>query len=582
MLQTSASTNRKTRKVRLVESSIERVARMLSQQYGIKVVWQPGTCKTDGKVIYLPTLPDDAPDELLEAIQGYLDHETAHILFTDFDATKGMNLSPEQFSCINAVEDVRIENQIGNIFPGSPYNLSKAHEWLWQQLVKNWEQLNQFNRAVTAYFSRERYGEGDIWDKYVDPETRKLVLECAKAVGSYDKISSTKDSIEAGLRMFEVLKEFAEEAKEQREKKEEQSKKNSQGSEGEGQGAGQESATLVQGMGDLGKAVSAVASKVVEAARSGNELKLPGGTNYKHDQQNDSTYLIFDTSIDTFESFPEAKRNAADLQSLRNQTTELVSVMKTKLVNSLRASSQRRWISGKEEGKLDSRRLHRTILGLGDDVFKQRTTKMDINTAVALAIDHSGSMAYDKLRLAGQSAIVVGDALNTLRIPFLVYGYSTHGISPNRISNRDLHRTYARWNGLWIRFYRQFNEPWEAGALKLATAEHNVKENTLDGESVKFGIQQLLARPEKRKILFVFNDGMPYPGYGNTGRGQRYLHDVVAAARKVGVEVVAFGIQDDSVKEYYPNCVVINRLDDLVKEPLQIMDSMLRKGLTLR
>jgi hypothetical protein len=37
--------------------------------------------------------------------------------------------------------------------------------------------------------------------------------------------------------------------------------------------------------------------------------------------------------------------------------------------------------------------------------------------------------------------------------------------------------------------------------LKLATAKNNAQNNTLDAESIKHGIQRLLLRPEKRKIL---------------------------------------------------------------------------------
>jgi cobalamin biosynthesis protein CobT len=135
---------------------------------------------------------------------------------------------------------------------------------------------------------------------------------------------------------------------------------------------------------------------------------------------------------------------------------------------------------------------------------------------------------------------------------------------------------------LWIRYYRDFAEAWEKGAVRLAGADRNVRNNTLDAESIKHGIRRLLERPEKRKILFVFNDGMPFPGYGNLSRCQRHLLDVVAAAATQGVEIVAFGIQSDDVKEYYPNHLIIQDLADLAKEPLKMLDNMLRKGVIKR
>jgi len=52
----------KNRKVRLVEHAVERTARLLARQFGIRVVWKQGECKTNGNTIYLPTLPEDAPE----------------------------------------------------------------------------------------------------------------------------------------------------------------------------------------------------------------------------------------------------------------------------------------------------------------------------------------------------------------------------------------------------------------------------------------------------------------------------------------------------------------------------------------
>ena len=232
-------------------------------------------------------------------------------------------------------------------------------------------------------------------------------------------------------------------------------------------------------------------------------------------------------------------QNGENLRRLRDEARELTSVIQTRLVNTLRSTSRRRWLGGKEEGKIDTRRLHHAVLGTSDNVYKQLTEKQHLNTVVGLAIDHSGSMSGRKLELAGKAAIVIGDALNILRVPFMVYGYSTE--APDRGNIPTDTGPYARWGRLWVRYYRDFAEPWEKGAIRLAGAEDNCMNNTYDAESVKHGIQRLLQRPEKRKILFVLNDGMPYPGYGNLGRSQQFLHDVVGSAKSAGVEVVAFG-----------------------------------------
>jgi len=575
----------KSRRIRLVETTVERTARMLAHEYGIRVVWRGSQAKTEGKTIILPVLPDDAPDELLEAVQGYLDHETAHIIFTEFNVVSGYRpaLTPEQLMCVNVCEDVRIEYAMGRLYPGSPYNLHRVHDWIYPRIAEHWKDIKPFRRVISAYFDYEKYKDTEFWNTVVDVETKERVSKCIDAIGPQSQINTTLDALEAGLRMYEVLKDLAEEEKKRRQQQEEQEKQQQPqagktGQEGQG-GAGQQKDSagkpMITTAGDIGAALAQV-SKQLTDKKAGTQKGFAG---YQHGLE-ESGYLVYSTAGDTYLPMPDGNlsSNGQRLQKFRDEAREMTSVIQTRLVNTLRALSRRRWLGGKDEGKLDSRRLHHAILGTSENVYKQLSDKRHLNTVVGLAIDHSGSMNGKKLELAGEAAIVLGDVLNILRIPFMVYGYSTE----DAIERPQDTSMYARWGRLWVRYYRDFGESWEKGAIRLAGAAHNCKNNTIDGEAVKHGIQRLLARPEKRKILLVLNDGMPYPSFGNTGRVQQNLRDVVAGAKNVGVEVIAFGIQSTDVRQYYPNNVVINKLEDLVAEPLTILDKMLRGGVQMK
>jgi|LakMenEpi03Aug12_release.lakeMendotaPanAssembly.Ray.scaffolds.fasta_scaffold02732_2 hypothetical protein len=558
--------------VRLAESSIERTARLLSLQFGIRVVWKSGECKTDGNTIYLPTLPSDAPSELLAAVHGFLDHETAHVLFTDFKAIKERTPTPTatQFHCINVIEDNRVEAAVCRLFPGSVTNLAASNDWMVPKIRQNWQNINQFMRACTAYGNFVAYGKyTDFWMHTVDEQTKLLVDKCVDAVGPVANIVSTDLAIEAGFRMFEVLKEYAEEEEEDRKKREKQKSKQTATIEAGGTPSSSQPVSQDQ-LGELlGQEAAALVSK------SGKNA-----TGYKHDADSDKTYIVFSTADDTVKPFPDVAvaLNGQKLQRIRDTHKAVTNVLRTRLVNSLRAQARRRWVGSKEEGKVDSRKLYRSVLGTDNAVYKQLANRLHIDTAVCLAIDHSGSMVGRKLDLAGTAAIVLGDVLDSLRIPFAAYAYSTD--QPTSIPADCV--PYARWNSLWIRYYRDFNEPWEKGALRLSEASTNIRSNTLDAESVKHGIRRLLLRKEKRKILFVFNDGMPYPGHGHVGRCQQHLLDVVSAASEYGIEIVAFGIQSTDVRQYYPNSVVIQRLEDFTEEPLKVLDRLLRKGIRLK
>lgn len=100
--------------------SLPIVAAALGKKHGINVVIRPDltTAGTDGKTIYLPVLPDT--DEALVLARGFIDHESAHIRYTDFKVGMGKGLRK---SLINILEDIRIEQLLGRELPGCRINL---------------------------------------------------------------------------------------------------------------------------------------------------------------------------------------------------------------------------------------------------------------------------------------------------------------------------------------------------------------------------------------------------------------------------------------------------------------------------
>lgn len=90
------------------------------------------TDKRTGKptLVNIPNIPDDASDELLMAIQGFIDHECGHILDTLFAAQMAVSKKgPEVYNLWNIIEDVYIERRMRERFPGAAYNLERMHHF---------------------------------------------------------------------------------------------------------------------------------------------------------------------------------------------------------------------------------------------------------------------------------------------------------------------------------------------------------------------------------------------------------------------------------------------------------------------
>ena len=82
------------------------VASMLGDKLGVEVViGDMKTASTDGKVIMLPALPMCGEEELAALVNGYIDHEAAHIRHTDFEAIKNSRLNPLEKHIENTIED---------------------------------------------------------------------------------------------------------------------------------------------------------------------------------------------------------------------------------------------------------------------------------------------------------------------------------------------------------------------------------------------------------------------------------------------------------------------------------------------
>lgn len=114
----------------VMRESISRLTQLMAGK-GIQVT-QAGVSayvRADSKgvpiLVNLPYIPDNASSELIDAIKGFLDHEVAHILFTDFTVMKRARTQSEA-NMFNIVEDARIEKCMQDRFSGSAENLDRT------------------------------------------------------------------------------------------------------------------------------------------------------------------------------------------------------------------------------------------------------------------------------------------------------------------------------------------------------------------------------------------------------------------------------------------------------------------------
>lgn len=96
--------------------------------------------------VTLPSIPDNASMDLLNAIQGFLDHEVGHVLFTDFGYAfrkaaeyrreKGQKVARAMQALWNICEDVYIEREMTKKFTGSLVNIDNIRRFMVGKMLK--------------------------------------------------------------------------------------------------------------------------------------------------------------------------------------------------------------------------------------------------------------------------------------------------------------------------------------------------------------------------------------------------------------------------------------------------------------
>lgn len=123
----------RTKRIAIVRESITKIAQILSD--GKVLVTQSGVkafVKYDEKTrkatrVNLPMIPDDASEELIDAIQGFLDSEIGKVLYAD--GTSNLRAEHEKLSGIyNPLESMFCEKEMVKKFAGSRHNLAHMHQ----------------------------------------------------------------------------------------------------------------------------------------------------------------------------------------------------------------------------------------------------------------------------------------------------------------------------------------------------------------------------------------------------------------------------------------------------------------------
>lgn len=296
----------------------------------------------------------------------------------------------------------------------------------------------------------------------------------------------------------------------------------------------------------------------------------------------------------------------------------------------------RGWMGGLPDGNIDPRRLASAVAG-AENVFRKKDERNEIDTAVSILVDLSGSMSGSRIAMATKACIAVSEALQKCGVPFEIVGHSTghmlhyrqDGTDPfaDNLTRKDVDacppgegvRTYGdpvivpygasaskavfaersdgslemvsnyydadkyslirQTRGAAQLFYvfKGFNESLFQCEGPIAGMIYLAKGATTEGDGVLKAYQRLMRRNERRKVLIVLSDGAP----GCVGMADESTHLANVCAKleqDPNLYLMQIGIQSNAGKAFYRNCFVIQKIEELPR----VLFAQMKKALFVK
>lgn len=270
--------------------------------------------------------------------------------------------------------------------------------------------------------------------------------------------------------------------------------------------------------------------------------------------------------------------SADQYNAIKAKVAKQVSALRAKLVRIIRTRTESRQQYDQDHGALDTSSLHQLRLG-NKRVFGKTIKGEELDTAVSILIDMSGSMGYadspsDNAHWARLTAVALAETFQALNIPFEVIGFHNTGYLHTKTPGPFQSRMPFEYH-----VFKSFDDNYRRTRTRMVgiTGKHQ----NADGEAVLAVAKRLAARPESRKLYFVISDGAPAcPGMDFT-KGSAHLKRVVKQIRESGIQLFGIGMGYEAIAHYYgkEHSICVNKLDTMAANIFKVVRAKLVENL---
>ena len=264
-----------------------------------------------------------------------------------------------------------------------------------------------------------------------------------------------------------------------------------------------------------------------------------------------------------------------EYQDILSEAGSQVRVMVQRLQRVIRERQYVRYAGAYRSGKLNLAKLWKQRTG-DYRLFQRKVEPDHLDVAFSLLVDESGSMnRKKKFLVARRASVLCAEALDGISVPFEIIGYSTEASEAVMAHNCGhvpvFQYRHIRHSRLQHRLYKTFDDSFRAVRTRLVHIAPRF--NNWDEEHLGFAARRMAGRPENAKVIIIISDGQPNGSVHN-------LIEEVGELDRRGYRIIAVGIEDDYVRDIYPNHVVVEDMAQLAAELIALLERELlgRRG----
>ena len=583
---------------------LTQASKVMGRDKDVNITFSGDNAYTDGSTINLPAVPSGVMLDVKTArtMRGYADHEAGHIRHTDIPNGQAWLAKHKDNSTLvglmQQLEDVRIERKIKSDYLGSKVNLDTLNSIVqdgWLESVGADQMEGQ--EAIGAIFGEENNRNGLAKaDELLEGVGEKYAAHSKEWVDAVGHCRTSRDVQRLAEHIYEQLEQDPnldqqpepipqdavqgddgdDEMEAEGQAKKDQEEHEAKEGKGKPEGKPEEGEAEVAVTGHGSSLQDESVKEIIQAETEERERSLDGPA---------PTVTPLTTEEDTWSSknnrtnkqhgFQHADQEGlGEYQVAQSKASGSIGVLRSKILRYLKAKEMRDWDGGREVGRLDTRRLVSAYNGQ-HNVFKVKTERDEVDTAISILADLSGSMSGERADVTRDCLVALAEALETTSFSYSINGFCETGLVKGYVSDNSYPEN-TRVCELQTVSFKAWNERLFDNKHVLGSFPSFVGGANNDPESILLMADDLMKRPEKRKVLIVLSDGEPsYAVVNQTDYnvGHTATKEAVRLTESMGIDTIGIGIQSRAVEHYYSNNFVVNDLNDLTSKA---MDTILK------